>query len=648
MKKSLLFAAALVAASAMAQPNANIDISKVQLNSEQLHQLVQAKKAVKAQAKSSQKVGFTKDVDANSIMIGFNGNRATTFAQRATTAERKIQAMTTPSRLAFPYDTSSARRAKNSVAKGAFYRLDGGIYPTGETWTSYEELVELADALGISDPSVYPNGIYLSFINPWLYTQCLNDSARFVKVAGNAWTINDNDMNQYLSDPKYFKVTEVYGALTGAYYAPTISNSKSASSYFFGSDGGGASYAVICGPNHAEGIDAASFGVYNMYDAEKVYTGYSNTYAYGSRAYESQGWGGYVESDMTIIDLGYTGGGLVIDRIDAMAISESTDSPVTGDVEEGHFIGATLVDVDPVTGEATYYQTYLAENDGGIMKLFDFSDSGASYSLHFTFVEVDEEGFESEISPVLNGYAYLILYNFMDENVDCGIYMTYNGNEDGNGNLDNQTHSYFDVWLDGVQQLSSDGSAGWYGEDETDAVVNLFGYFNCFRNYADGATEITVEIPAEGGWAVSAIDEDDGTVYNDIDVVSSFPIDAITIEDYPEWLEDEEGNLYLSYSDKYFAEDESTGISNVLMFYVGAEALPAGETGRQGDVVLRSNDQVNFIIHVVQGSPAGIKSIQNDAVGAGAIYNLQGVKVGKSEAELPAGVYVKNGKKFVK
>jgi hypothetical protein len=282
------------------------------------------------------------------------------------------------------------------------------------------------------------------------------------------------------------------------------------------------------------------------------------------------------------------------------------------------------------------------------MKLFDFSDSGASYSLHFTFVEVDEEGFESEISPVLNGYAYLILYNFMDENVDCGIYMTYNGNEDGNGNLDNQTHSYFDVWLDGVQQLSSDGSAGWYGEDETDAVVNLFGYFNCFRNYADGATEITVEIPAEGGWAVSAIDEDDGTVYNDIDVVSSFPIDAITIEDYPEWLEDEEGNLYLSYSDKYFAEDESTGISNVLMFYVGAEALPAGETGRQGDVVLRSNDQVNFIIHVVQGSPAGIKSIQNDAVGAGAIYNLQGVKVGKSEAELPAGVYVKNGKKFVK
>ena len=38
----------------------------------------------------------------------------------------------------------------------------------------------------------------------------------------------------------------------------------------------------------------------------------------------------------------------------------------------------------------------------------------------------------------------------------------------------------------------------------------------------------------------------------------------------------------------------------------------------------------------------------NDAVDAAAIYNLQGVKVGKSETELPAGIYVKNGKKFVK
>ena len=85
------------------------------------------------------------------------------------------------------------------------------------------------------------------------------------------------------------------------------------------------------------------------------------------------------------------------------------------------------------------------------------------------------------------------------------------------------------------------------------------------------------------------------------------------------------------------------------MFYVAAEALPEGETGRKGDVVLRSNDQVDFIIHVVQGTPTeGIKSIQNDAVDAAAIYNLQGVKVGKSETELPAGIYVKNGKKFVK
>ena len=650
MKKSLLFAAALVAASAMAQPKANIDFSQARLNGEQLHQLVQAKKAVKAQAKSAEGVALSKVSDGNTLMVGFNGNGATSFAQRAVAPERSFKALTIPSRLATPCDTNTARRAKSSVSSGAFYRLDGGIYPTGETWTSYEELVEIASDLGISDPSIYPNGVYLSYNNPWLYAQALNDSANFVRVAGSSWSINGSDANQYVSDPNYFNVAEFYGLLMGAYYAPTISNIKSGSSYFFGADGGTAKYAVIAGPNHAEGLETASFGVYNEYDAEHVYTGYSNTYAYGSRAYDSQGWGGYFESDMTIIDLGYTGGGLVIDRIDAMCIS-NTDCPVKGSVEEGHFIGATLVDIDPVTGDATYYRTYLAEGDGGIKKLYEFSDGdgSAAYSLHFTFVEEDEEGFETEISPVLNGYAMLLLYNFKDENVDCGIYMTYNGNVDSQGNLDNISHSYFDAYVDGVQQLDEDGNPAWGVEDETDAVVNFLGYFNCFRNLEDGSNEITVEIPVEGGMGVTGIDEEDGTVYNDIDVLSSFTLDDITIEEAPDWMLDEEGKVMLSYNDKYFAEDEESGISNVYLFYVAAEALPEGETGRKGDVVLRSNDQVDFIIHVVQGTPTeGIKSIQNDAVDAAAIYNLQGVKVGKSETELPAGIYVKNGKKFVK
>ncbi len=648
MKKNLLFAAALLAASAMAQPSSNVDLGKVRLNGEQLHQLVQAKKNVKAQAKSSQEAGFAKESDGTSVVIGFDGINANPVDLRAN-VQPKFRLMEQSARRAEAFDMSSARRAKSSVSSGAFYRLYGGIFPGGETWTSYDELVEIASDLGISDPSIYPNGIYLNYTTPWLYTQSLNDSARFDRVSGVTWTVNGNDVSEYLSDPSRFPVTEIYGSAFGAYYAPAIANPKGGSSYFFGSDGdGSASYAVLCGADLSEGIVPSSFGVYNMYDAENVYTGYSNTYGYGSRSYESAGWGGFVESDLTVIDLGYTGGGLVIDRIDAMCISDS-DCPVKGNVEDGHFIGATLVDIDMETGEPTYYYTYLAEGDAGVMKLYEFTggDGAAAYSLHFTFVEEDEEGFSTEISPVLNGYAYLYLYNFKDENVDCGIYMTYNGNEDGKGNYDNQTHSYFDVWLDGVLQTDSEGNAAWYLDDVTDAVVNFYGYFNCFRDFGEGAKEVTVNIPAEGGWAVSAIGED-GTNYNDIDVASSLPIDDITIEEYPDWMIDSEGSLFMSYDDDYYLEDEATGISNVLLFYVGAEALPDGVEGRQGDVVLRSNDQVNFTIHVVQGTPSDIHKIQNDEVKSDAVYNLQGMKVAKSVKELPAGVYVKNGAKFVK
>ena len=650
MKKNLLFAAALLAASAMAQPASNVDISKVRLNGEQLHQLVQAKKNVKAQAKSYQETGITKESDGTSVKIGFNGFRANPVELRANDVQPKFKLSAQPTASTENYDISSARKAKSSVSSGAYYRPYGGIYPGGETWTSYDELVEIAADLGITDPSEYPNGIYLSYNTPWLYTQSLNDSARFDRVSGFTWTVNGTEMNEYLSDTKRFPITEIYGTGFGTYYAPAITNGKSGSTYFYGSDGGGsAQYAVVAGPDHSAGIEAASFGVYNMYDAEKVYTAWANTYAYGSRSFESSGWGGYVESDLTVIDLGYTGGGLVIDRIDAMCIS-NTDCPVKGNVEEGHFIGATLVDIDMETGEPTYYRTYLAEGDAGIMKLYEYTggDGAAAYSLHFTFVEEDEEGFSTEISPVLNGYVYLFLYNFKDENVDCGIYMAYNGNEDGNGNYDNLTHSYYDVWLDGVLQTDSEGDAGWYFDDRTDAAVNFYGYFNCFRDFINGAKEVTVEIPAEGGWAISSVDEEDGTQYNDIDVASSLPIDNITIEDYPDWIADFEGNLLLQYDDSYFVEsDKSDG--NILIFYVGAEALPEGETGRKGDIVLRSNDQVDFIIHVVQGTPTeSISKVQNDVVKSDVVYNLQGVKVGKSEADLPAGVYVKNGKKFVK
>ena len=71
---------------------------------------------------------------------------------------------------------------------------------------------------------------------------------------------------------------------------------------------------------------------------------------------------------------------------------------------------------------------------------------------------------------------------------------------------------------------------------------------------------------------------------------------------------------------------------------------------RTTTVTFTSNEEVEYPITITQyGAGAGIKGINKDAEKEDTeIYNLQGVKVSKSEADLPAGVYVKNGKKFVK
>lgn len=45
-------------------------------------------------------------------------------------------------------------------------------------------------------------------------------------------------------------------------------------------------------------------------------------------------------------------------------------------------------------------------------------------------------------------------------------------------------------------------------------------------------------------------------------------------------------------------------------------------------------------------SVTGIKNLQVEGIADAAVYNLQGVKMGSSE-NLPKGVYIKNGKKFI-
>lgn len=637
MKKVLSLSAVVMAAAtvAMAEPSVKVDMSKAKLSNQEVHQLLQARKAGhRAQASKANKRFGIQAVNGQVQVRQLQGN-----------------AFMAP-KTSFKLDPKSAKlvdpqknvAAPTSSATNAYYRPSDGIFANCEVWTSQEELIEIVGQGGLAglDPSQYPNGTYLTYNVPNLFAQSLNTEAGFQRVAGKTWKVNGHSLAELeveLADPDFFGLTEVYGAMMGGYYIPSISTGRN--SYLYGSDaeGGLPGDPAIFGANIGE---PQSMGVYNGFDGT-VYTGFTNTYGFGSRNYISQD--GYeVSSDVTYIDLGKVGDGMVIDFIDMMCVSDS-DSPVSGDPEEGNYIGATLVDID-ANGEATYYRTILAEGDERILKLGNFSSGEGFYSVHINFTDIDEDGFETEVMPVLHGEAYLMLYNFRCPNVDLGIYMTYNDNADKDGNLDNQTRSYYDVYLDGEPKLDEDGYAMLSGDDRLDAVVNFNAYFNCFVDVY-GKNEVTVTAPVEGGYAVSLIDED-GTAYNDIDVYTTFGVDDIEIIECPDWMIDEEGQVMIGVDDSYFENSESSNISNVLMFFVAAPELPAGVEGRQGQVKLLSHNEVEFTINVVQGNATqSLNGIKNDAAKA-AIFNLQGVKVGQDLQSLPAGVYVQNGRKVVK
>ncbi len=92
----------------------------------------------------------------------------------------------------------------------------------------------------------------------------------------------------------------------------------------------------------------------------------------------------------------------------------------------------------------------------------------------------------------------------------------------------------------------------------------------------------------------------------------------------------------------YKLSDGSKGIG----FYYGAEngAAFTNEANRAYLVVsTMTNAPKAFSL---ADSVTGINGLQTDRIANGAVYNLQGVKMGFSE-KLPNGVYIKNGKKFI-
>lgn len=532
------------------------------------------------------------------------GTRAMHFDPQ--TPVQKMQLLGNSDRVVTLDRAKAMNHAPAGVADGAYYR------PSSEN---------LKVGLFFSDQ--YQAWGY-SYNTPILLSQAFKGT--YDRVAGSRWTIGtaDNDIegDELNEDGNYDMALAGMGV--GGYYTPKIW-SKRGASYFYGADDADApEYSV----NYKGDVEQSwTVGTYQLYGDVTLYSGFSNTLAFGARDFESGGK--HIQSDKVLVDYGNLGGGFVLQYLELPIITHEQGDPYyfNDDV-----VTVELFDINEETGEVKTYTTTVGADD---VFTDDGTDSGMPL-IHATFTTVDENGFETEIEPVLNGYVQLLLSGFKQEGVNWGLRMCWDNtasDDTWDGGDIGATHGYYDQWVDGVQTLDDEGNVAFFGEECIEPVLSFVGYYNALCEYGTGELVMSAEIPVEGGYAVTAIDED-GTVYNDFDVASSFSMDFIEIVDAPEWVGD------LEYDDQYFDNDN---ISNVLMFFVSADALPAGVSGREGDVVLCSNGEVYMTLHVTQGT-VGISQIQNDAV-KNNVYNLQGVKV---SGDLQSGLYIQNGKKIVK
>jgi hypothetical protein len=211
-------------------------------------------------------------------------------------------------------------------------------------------------------------------------------------------------------------------------------------------------------------------------------------------------------------------------------------------------------------------------------------DAGRAY-FHFVAQEVID-GLVTDVPIVIGTKAPLIVsITGFDSSWDFRFYMGVN------------------PWLGSAYTVHGNQVSTFGYEDapeypRCDLHVNFNGLFNCLYP-AEVSQKVT--IPDAGGYGYYVLPDDDQT-YNDVAVFSSFDIDNIWLEnEMPEWINIEVDNSYFAGSDQ---------ISNLLLFFFSAEALPAGMKGRSAEIVLASYG-ITASLQVKQGDApwVGVPSI---------------------------------------
>lgn len=135
----------------------------------------------------------------------------------------------------------------------------------------------------------------------------------------------------------------------------------------------------------------------------------------------------------------------------------------------------------------------------------------------------------------------------------------------------------------------------------SDLYIQFNGMFNCLTPIEKDAS---LTFPVAGGLGIAGHD-DKGEAYNDLDLYSAYNMDDentnVWIDNAPDWIES------MDYDSTYFAN------YNAILLYFKAKALPAGVSGRSGEITIASHG-ISVKIPVTQGNVTSTNNPKTNTV----------------------------------
>ena len=283
-----------------------------------------------------------------------------------------------------------------------------------------------------------------------------------------------------------------------------------------------------------------------------------------------------------------------------MPIYHANEADLNAMLPDGAQVKVEILAADLIEGiiysDSIYAETIVSKDD-----CLDIG--GGSATLVAYFYEEDIFGGLMQVSVVVPGDFVVQITGYNESNCNFGFITDYY--TPGGTTLFTVNGNYTELWQQG-----------------SNLAIMYDAYWPVAAN---GAGSEVLVAPVEGGFAMVG-------EYDAIAIYTNLldPDSEMLVEDAPEWIEtvlDASG-----YADNGYV---------VAQFVV--DALPEGETGRQGIVTIDA-DGYKLDIVINQGEVADDTAVDNVVAPANnKIYNLLGVEVDENYK----GIVIKNGQKYI-